>query len=102
MHSDHLHNDQRNLTRAAQIRGGSQTSRVDDKAQHGLRHFWVLNNGNYYFCPCLSIATVSRMSLVNPGSSFLMPKEGLCWCKLLVNLTSSGLDIASFKISSIW
>jgi len=26
------------------------------------------------------------MSLVNPNSSFLTPKEGLCWLKLLVNL----------------
>ncbi len=37
-------------------------------------------------------------SLINPDSRFLTPKEGLCWCKLLVNLALNVISALCFQL----
>ncbi len=37
-------------------------------------------------CARLFSDNSSLKSLVNPDSTILMPKDGFCWCRLLVNL----------------
>jgi len=72
MQPDHLHNNQRNLPRTVQI------------------SFW------FKTCFFGRHKNTHCVSLVNLDSSLLMPKKGLRWPKLLVNLALSLLSVSFF------